>query len=38
MFGYHADEVTALAVSPADPVVFVPASLDGTVKLWRLRK
>ena len=37
-FGVHADEVTSLAVSPIDPAVFASASLDGTVKLWRLRK
>lgn len=36
-FGVHADEVTALAVSPEDPALFASASLDGTVKLWRLR-
>jgi WD40 repeat protein len=37
-FGGHADEVTSLAVSPTDPSLFASASLDGTVKLWRLRK
>ena len=37
-FGSHADKVTALAVNPADPTLFASASLDGTVKLWRLQK
>lgn len=37
-FGVHADKVTALAVSPVDSTVFASASLDGTVKLWRLRQ
>ncbi|MBK8136802.1 MAG: hypothetical protein IPK52_13350 [Chloroflexi bacterium] len=37
MFGGHANEVTSLAVSPADPTLFVSASLDGTVKVWRLQ-
>jgi WD40 repeat protein len=37
-FGVHADKVTSLAVSPTDPSLFASGSLDGTVKLWRLRK
>lgn len=36
MFGSHANEATALAVSPLDPTLFASASLDGTVRLWRL--
>lgn len=38
IFGFHADEVTSLAVSPSDPSLFASASLDGTVKLWHLQK
>lgn len=38
ILGFHADEVTSLAVSPVDPALFASGSLDGTVKLWRLRK
>jgi coatomer subunit beta' len=37
-YGGHADEATSLAVSPADPALFASASLDGTVKLWRLQR
>lgn len=36
-FASHANEVTSLAVSPLDPTLFVSASLDGTVRLWRLQ-
>lgn len=36
-FGGHADKVMALAVSPYAPSLFASASLDGTVKLWRIK-
>jgi WD40 repeat protein len=38
IFGGHADEVTSLAVSPDDPMLFASASLDGTIKLWRIKQ
>lgn len=38
LFGSHADEVTTVAVSPADPTLFATGSIDGTVKLWRLER
>lgn len=30
----HTDQVTALALHPANPLQLVSASLDGTLKIW----